>query len=140
MLWRKAGRPEASKEPTFTDISGLSEEFQGAIAWGFSEEIINGLSETVFDPLGDLTREAALKMLYYYSGGVSGLELLFTGIYDNSFEDSADISSWAKPALYWGVYNSVIQGVSETILSPKGVVTRSQMAKMLVSYMDHIEE
>lgn len=136
VLWRMAGSPESNVELPFTDVSDLIPEFQAAIRWGYEKGYINGVSETAFNPGGTLTREAGMKILHYYSGGKTGNEFMFIDVYDNAFEDSKNISSWAKMSMYWGVYNKLISGVTSTQLAPGGVATRAQIAKILVDYRD----
>ena len=135
-LWRMAGTPDASKEYPFKDIEDQIPEFKSAIAWAYANGYINGVSETAFDPNGTLTREAGMKILHYYSGGESGMELQLQAIYNAAFEDSSQISQWAKRSVHWGIYNKMIAGTSETTLSPQGTATRAQLAKILVNYLN----
>lgn len=134
VLWRMAGSPMVDKEVPFEDIDNQIDEFKSAIAWGYSEGFINGNSETTFDPEGSLTREAAMKILHFYSGGESGNEVIFTQIYDGLLEDSGMISGWAKPSVYWGIYHKIISGTSDTTISPQDTTTRAQLAKILVNF------
>lgn len=136
VLWRMAGSPKANAQAPFVDIKDQISEFQTAISWGYENGYINGVSETAFSPEGTLTREAGMKILHYYSGGKTGNEFMFIDVYDNAFEDSNAISSWAKMSIYWGVYNKLISGVTSTQLAPQGVATRAQIAKILVDYRD----
>jgi hypothetical protein len=139
VLYRIAKSPEVEVKTPFTDISSQSAEFQKAIAWAYKNNYVNGVSETKFDPNGTLTREAAMKILFFYSGGNSGMESMLTGIYDQTFTDSGSVSSWAKAPMYWGIYKGIISGTSKTTLSPKGTATRAQLAKILVNYLDKIK-
>jgi len=135
VLWRMAGAPVVDGETPFVDIQDQIPEFQSAIAWGYSNGYINGISETEFNPNGTLTREAGMKILHFYSGGERGGEQMLASIYDGTFADSKEISTWAKDSLYWGVYNQLLSGTSETTLSPQGTATRAQLAKILVNYI-----
>lgn len=136
VLWRMAGKPEVADETSFVDTQNQIPEFKSAIAWGYKQGYINGTSATTFDPDGTLTREAGMKILHYYSGGKSGNEALFTSVYDGLFEDSNTVSTWAKPSVYWGIYNKLISGTSDVTLTPQGTATRAQLAKILVNYID----
>ena len=136
VLWRMAGSPATDGKTPFADIAGQSAEFRSAIAWGYQKGYVNGVSDTAFNPTGNLTREAAMKILFLYSGGVSGMEMLFTSVYDSQYSDSGKISAWAKAPMYWGIYNCLISGTSETTLSPGTPATRAQLAKILVQYID----
>lgn len=136
VLWRMAGSPTADVvDAPFADISSQSEEFKTAIAWGYTNGYINGTSATTFEPDENLTREAAVKILHAYSGGQSGIELVFSFIYDGYFKDSNQISGWAKPSVYWGIYYKMLSGTSADTLSPQGTATRAQLAKILVNYI-----
>ena len=139
VLWRMAGSPAVDEQAPFTDIANQIDEFKSAIAWGYSNGYINGTSETTFDPDGTLTREAGTKILHYYSGGKVGNETMVYMIYDGALQDSKSISDWAKPSVYWAIYNKIISGTSETTISPKDTTTRAQLAKILVNYIDSYE-
>lgn len=136
VLWRMAGRPGGEEETPFTDIGGESAEFRGAIAWAYHMGYVNGISEDRFSPSGLLTREQAMKILFYFAGGVSGDEAELYDVYDRGYADSAAISSWAKEPMYWGVYNRIIAGVGDGRLDPQGTATRAQLAKILIVYLE----
>ncbi len=139
VLWRMAGKPAVNAATPFTDIANLREEFRQAIVWAYTMGYVGGVTETTFVPNGSLTRAAAMKILYFYNGGVSGGELMMTGIYDAGFVDSGALSSWAKAPMYWGVYNGIISGNSASQLNPRGTATRAHLAKILVNYLDKFE-
>ena len=139
VLYRMAGSPAVSGPAPFTDIAGQSQEFQNAIAWGYEKGYVNGKSADTFDPGGDVTRQEAMKILFGYAGGVSGMETAFTTTYDATFTDSGEIADWAKAAMYWGYYKAIISGTSETTLSPRSSATRAQLAAILVRYLDTVE-
>jgi len=136
VLYRMAGSPTVEAELPFTDIDNQIPEFKSAISWGYANGYINGTSDTTFDPDGTLTREAGMKILHFYSGGKIGAEIQLYGVYDGLFKDSANISSWAKKSVYWGIYYKLISGTSVDSLSPQGTATRAQLAKILVNYLN----
>jgi len=135
VIWRLAGSPEPTAAEPFTDVKD-SDYFAKAVAWAYNIGLVNGTSATEFSPNAPLTREAAMKILFLYSGGVSGMELMLTTVYDQCYQDSGKIASWAKAAMYWGVYNSIISGVSTDTIAPKGHATRAQLATILVNYIE----
>ena len=67
---------------------------------------------------------------------MTGGEFQFYAIYDGLLTDSADISSWAKSSVYWGIYNKLISGTDEMAIMPQGTATRAQLARILVSYLE----
>ena len=136
VLWRMAGTPETAAELPFKDIQNQIPEFVSAISWGYSNGYISGTSAATFEPDGTLTREAAMKILHAYSGGKVGMEMQFYAIYDGLLDDSSNISPWAKQSVYWGIYNKLISGTSESTISPQAPATRAQLAKILVNYIN----
>ena len=140
VLYRMASGSASFKAPTvtapFKDIAGQSEEFRRAITWAYAEKLVSGRSETVFDPEAPITRQEAMKVLFAYSGGQSGMEMMFTRDYDDAFTDSGSIASWAKPAVYWAYYHELISGTSSTTITPTGLASRGQLAKILVNYSE----
>ena len=136
VLYRMAGSPEVTGQTPFTDISDQIPEFRNAILWAYQNGYVNGRTEDSFDPAGKLTRQEAMKILFGYSGGESGTELMFAQIYDSSFSDSVDIADWARPAMYWAFYHTLITGTSDSTLGPLDTATRAQLAKILVNYTE----
>ena len=139
VLWNLAGHPDPTGQAPFTDIAGRNQNVQDAITWAYGAGYVNGTTETTFSPGDTLTRQAAMKILFGYAGGVSGTEQMFTAVYDATFEDSSEVSSWARPAMYWGVYHEIISGTTSTTLSPRGSITRAQMAAIMVRYTDRFD-
>lgn len=140
VLYRMAGSPSVTSDAPFTDIATQSQEFRTAIAWGYEKGYINGKGEGIFDPSGAVTRQEAMKILFGYDGGASGMESMFTATYDQHFTDSDQLAAWGKPAMYWGIFKEIITGTSETTLSPQGTATRAQLAKILTVYYDQQNE
>ena len=135
VLWRMAGTPEPAEPAPFDDVpAGLW--YSDAVAWAYGQGYVSGRSETVFDPNGSITRQEAMKILFAYSGGVSGMEVMLTGVYDADFTDSGAIAPWAKPAMYWGYYKGIINGKSAATLCPTDTATRAELAKILVIYAE----
>lgn len=144
VLWRNAGRPAASQVAPFSDVNTSADtDFAKAASWGYEKGYITGYENAdgtiSFRPNGTITRQQAMAILFRYSGASSGAELMLTGIYDGQFSDSGQIASYAKDAMYWAVYNGYINGTSATTLSPNGLATRAQLAKILVEYLEKSE-
>lgn len=139
ILWRMAGKPQPAAPAPFTDLGGCGEEFQSAIAWGYGGKLLSGTGAGTFSPDAALTRQAAMKLLFGYSGGQAGPEALLYPTYDGAFADSGQISAWAREAMYWGVYNGVLNGNGQT-LNPRGTVTRAQLSAILTRYLERGEQ
>ena len=134
VLWRAAGKPQATGTTPFTDIGKVSEEFRTAITWAYNQGYIGGRTATTFAPGAPVSRQAAMKILYAFSGGRSGTEIMFTGIYDSSFPDSGTLSAQVKEPMYWAVYHGLVSGTADGRLNGGGTASRAQLAKILTIY------
>ena len=56
----------------------------------------------------------------------------------SAYEDADAISSYARDAFVWAVANGLINGDSETTLSPQGIATRAEAAAILVRFQDFL--
>ena len=136
VLWNLAGRPATSAQSPFLDMQGQIENFQKAVAWAYAQGYVNGTSPETFSPGEPLTRQAAVKILFAYNGSRRGPEAMLTSVYDEQYADSGRISTWARNAMYWAVYQTILSGTSPTTLDPGGTVTRAQLAAIMVRYTD----
>ena len=136
VLWRSAGSPEPTALSTFADVPA-DMYYAKAVAWAKENGYVDGVSATEFNPSGILERQAAMKILYYYNGAVSGMELLLTPVYDKAFTDSGTIAAWANLPMYWAYANNIITCTGSYTLGPTGHATRAQLAKILVNYLEN---
>ena len=134
MLWRMCGKPAASKAASFADA--VASWYQDALSWAVENGYVNGLSDTRFGPNAPITRQQATAILFRLNGGQSGAELMLSGIYDQTFTDSASIASWAKDALWWAVYHELVSGVGGSRIAPEANASRAQIAAILLRYAD----
>lgn len=139
ILWRASGKPEPAAKAGFTDLDPQQQWYHKAVAWAAENEIVGGVGNNRFQPNGAVTREQIAAILHRMAGKPTGMELLLTGVYDDIFEDSSKISTWAKDAVYWSVYNVILSGVDaadvDTTLIPNQPATRAQIAVMIVRYL-----
>ena len=135
MLWRMCGQPAAAKAAAFEDTADGG-WYQDALSWAVENGYVNGLSDTRFGPSAPITRQQATAILFRLNGGQSGAELMLSGIYDQTFTDSASIASWAKDALWWAVYHELVSGVGGSRIAPEANASRAQIAAILLRYAD----
>ena len=112
-LWNLSGQPD-----------------QSAADWATKAGYLSSAPD---DPV---TRQEAMSILYAHSGAVSGMETLLTGIYNDGFRDSGEISGEGRTPLYWGYYNILIRETEPGLISPSGTVSRGDMANILIRYAD----
>ncbi len=62
-IWRYAGKPKASKEAAFTDMT-KNDEFNAAISWAAEKGITTGYSDGTFRPWSTCNRMSVVTFLY----------------------------------------------------------------------------
>ena len=77
-----------------------------------------------------------METLFACNGSVTGVEGMLMAIYDDAFDDSAEIPSGAKRAIYWGFYNVLIREPEPDRIAPSGTVSRGDMAEMMVRFLE----
>ena len=136
VLWRMAGKPGSSGETPFTDLGGVSAEFGSAIAWAYEKGYISGRSATTFAPGDKVSRQAAMKILYGFSGDTREADPLYLTAFRMRYPDAASLPAWAEGPMYWGVSKGIISGTSDGRLNGGGAATRAQLAKILSIYQE----
>ncbi len=131
VLYRMEGEPEVAASSVFTDVPE-TQYYAKAVAWAAENGIVNGATPSTFEPDEMITREQLAAILFRYAGYK---ELDLTAEADlSAYEDADTISSYAKDAFVWAVANGLINGDSETTLSPQGTATRAEAAALLVRF------
>lgn len=122
--------PDSSKtysEKKFTDIDDHWAE--NDIYSCTKAGLFTGVSDTLFDPEGTVTRAMAVTVLGRFSkDSIEFSKTAFTDV-------SAD--KYYAAYVSWGAENSVVNGISETEFAPDEPVTREQISSMLVRYMNY---
>ena len=135
VLYRLAGAPavtEAQKKACpFKDLS--AKWYQDAVVWAYDAKIVNGVSDTVFAPNAQITREQMVAMLYRYDGEKAAAGDL------SKIRDADAISKYAKSAVAWAVAGGVVTGFPDGTFQPKGNATRAQMAAIIARF-DRMEK
>ena len=106
-------------------------ETEGGATWYAKAQewvVANGVSDGE-DPMGDVTREQLVTMLWRLNGSE-----VMTG-YIGNYIDTGDISEWANQAMLWAVQNGIIEGDENMALAPKADTTRAQAATFFVRYL-----
>ncbi|MBE6944686.1 MAG: hypothetical protein E7459_01185 [Ruminococcaceae bacterium] len=126
-LYRMAGSPEVNGENNFTDLT--QDWYAAAVQWAVETGVTTGYSETIFAPNAPITREQLATMLYRYAKAC-GMDVSAQADL-SGYTDAGKISSWALTAMAWANAEGIIQGDSETTLSPRATSTRAQLAMVL---------
>ncbi len=132
ILHRLEGEPEAAESITFQDVSSEA-YYAEAVAWAAENDIVTGYSATTFGPNDVITREQLVTIVYRYA---QYKNLDVSAQADLSVYTDADtVSDYAREAFAWAVATGLVNGTTETTLSPRGTATRAQSATILIRYM-----
>lgn len=140
MLYRLEGEPDITSENLgypFADVDATA-YYSNAIYWARLHGIVSGMSDEIFAPNGDITREQLAAIMYRYAQ-YKGIDVSASADL-SSFSDAASISPWAKDVLGWANAQGLIKGMGNNELAPQGQATRAQVAAIMERYCAMIEE
>ena len=124
VLYNLAGQPDGGEEAiAFPDVS-VNDPARKAIAWAIEQGVLTGFDDGTIRPDESVTREQLAVMICRMQTG----DLREIPAALGAFTDAEDIQGYALDAVNWAVYMGLLNGDSETTLSPGGVVTRAQLA------------
>lgn len=132
LLWRLAGEPAPRGTARFADLT--QNWYRDAVAWAAENGVAYGVTDTVFNPDGAVTREQTAAFLYRYVTEVLGQRAPAGGDL-SAFPDAAQVSAYAKTELAWANATGLIVGVRSgnvDYLQPRGTATRAQVASILM--------
>lgn len=129
MIHRLEKEAKASKKATFKDVDEKA-YYADAVNWAYENKIIMGYSEETFGAEDSITREQVALILYRYAKYLD--EKIETKDVELKFEDSKEISDYAKEAINWAVESKIMLGRSEKVLAPKGIATRAEASVLLI--------
>lgn len=90
--------------------------------------IMNGTGNRMFEPDISLTRASVVKMLACLLGADVEVKKV-------SFEDVPE-TAWHNPYIAWGFENGVVKGYSDTVFAPDQIITREEIAAMIVRFFN----
>jgi len=133
VLWRMDGSPAPAGKAPFTDLKQAW--YKDAVAWAYENQIVNGITNTTFDPTGSVTREQLAAIFYRYAQykDIDVSEKADIGTYS----DAKKVAKYARDAFAWAVEANIITGTEKggaVLLDPRGNATRAQIAVILQRY------
>ena len=129
ILYRLSGSPDMPESDwgyAYEDVDA-SAWYATAVYWARMNGVADGVSDTQFDPDGNITREQLVTMLYRYAGASAIGGAL-------SFYDAASVSSWAVEAVSWASAEGIVSGREGNLFDPQGGATRAECAAILMRY------
>ncbi|MGA4519520.1 S-layer homology domain-containing protein [Solibacillus silvestris] len=119
----------AKNKAPFNDISHYAQQTQNGIAAAYEAGLIKENNGN-FNPQGNITRSQLALILMRLSTVQAGQQYEPAKL--APFQDIANYDREAQLAITFLYDTGVVQGTSATTFSPKGNVTRAQIAKILV--------
>ncbi len=131
ILYRLSNSPASSNTSSFQDVPA-NEYYAPAVTWASNNGIVNGRNSTTFAPNDAITRQELAAILYRYTSfrGLTNNKLANLG----GYTDQGQVDSYAVTPMQWCVGNGIINGTSNTTLTPRGTAQRYQAAIMLMRY------
>ena len=124
-----------TNEKDFTDISNKSQEMQDAIRYLASRGIINGRTETTFDPDGSITRAEIANLLVRALGKLdAAAEATFSDVTNSNWYYAAAASS-QRHGLIKGYDDNTFRGTTE-INKVQIVAVSSRVLKTEMGYRE----
>ena len=114
----------------FTDVVESAWYYPG-VKFMYEAGLMNGVSDTEFNPMGKVTRAMMVTVLWRAEGCPEAeTACTFTDV-------PAD--TWYSEAVAWAQSEGVVNGVSEELFAPDKFVTREQIATILWRACDQAE-
>ena len=133
VLYRLDGEPAFMNDLVFDDVPEGS-YYEKAVVWAQGKGIVSGISDTVFAPDSEMTREqiAAIIQRYAKYRGVDTDKL-------NDEEESPlpvdmdSVSGWAKEGVAYCFADGILHGDENFNFNPKSEAKRSEVAVILAN-------
>ena len=131
VLYRLAGEPAVSSAASrYFDVP-TGAWYGKAVAWANANGITTGYTDGSFRPDRGVTRQEFATFLYRYAGspsvGVSPLR---------QYADVWDVGDFAYTPMSWAVSTGLLKGNNYSLLIPKDLITRAQVATLLQRYVE----
>lgn len=139
ILYRLEGEPVVDDAMDFSDVAGDA-WYTDAVRWAAGEGIVGGYGGGLFGSDDPVTREQLAAILYRYAV-YKGYDVSI-GEDTNllSYDDFEDLSEYAIPAMQWACGAGIVNGTSESTLTPQGEAERAQVAAMLMRFCEQYVE
>lgn len=125
-----------AEEAEFADVEEGS-WYSTAVAWACRNGLTTGVTDTIYAPDADMTREQLAVMLYRYADALHMTETREQETLE-SYSDGGDVSSWAEEAMTWAVSAGLLKG-TDGMLRPSDGCTRAELAVLILRFAELIE-
>ena len=137
ILWRQDGAPEAIYDGELNDVPDTM-YYAPAVKWAATNGIMGGYGNGKFGPDDPITREQMAAILWRYAQ-YKGYDISVTEDSISDFNDVSAISDYAAPAMQWVCSEGIMFGKPGKILDPTGTAKRSEIATMLMRFLENVK-
>lgn len=134
VLHRLEGTPRMGTVE-FRDVAP-DEYYAGAVAWARENKIVNGVTETTFEPNTKITREQMAAIVYRYAR-YKGRSIYAPEV--SNYTDGDSISDYAKEAVNWLSYHKILLGNADGTFAPLKNSTRAEMAAVFQRIAENLK-
>ena len=128
VLWRMQDSPAAENQNPFGDVPD-NVYYTDAVKWAAENGLVNGMSNNLFNPEAEITRQDIAVILLRYLDYINA-DYVITEEY-RIFADEAEIADYAKNAVQVMNKLGIINGKGNNMIDPQGKATRAEVAAML---------
>lgn len=129
ILYRLDGEPDTFSSSSIPDVAASNPDY-AALMWAANQHILTSFEDGMFRPNASITREELAVAFYRLWAEIPDSEPAPSKLY--AFQDWKNIHIQAWEAVDWAVSSGLLQGISNTALAPSGIVTRAQLASMIL--------
>jgi hypothetical protein len=137
ILVRGLGLKLETGETAFPDVKA-TDWYHDAIQTAYAYHFISGFEDGSFHPTDKVTREQAMAMIAK-AMTLTGLKTNFLDQETNAalapFQDTADVSHWARNSIAACLQSGIVSGRTDTELAPKAFMTRAEVAVMIQKFL-----
>lgn len=119
---------EVIPPPPFADVDSTDEE-QAAITYVYDKGLMNGTSDTTFEPETETSRAMLITILHRLDGQPA----------PENRPDFADVPAgdWYSDAVGWAVEKGIIVGFEDNTFRPEELLTKEHLTTILYRYADY---
>jgi len=128
---------KAVSDTGFADVDP-GQYYAPYVAWAKEAGVVNGTGEDTFSPEAPITRQELAVIMYRYAQQMDKPVLEETAA-AQSFNDSAQISSWAKDAVNALCGAKIILGRDGSCFAPVDNASRAEVCTMLARFIKLVE-
>ncbi len=134
-LYRNEGEPATNKSIPFEDVD-ISAYYANAVSWAKQNGIVNGVTETSFNPDAKIKREQIAAIMHRYAQYKGYDVSVGENTNLSSYADFDTISEYAVSSMQYAVGSGLMKGKSETTLNPGDNATRAEIAAVLQRFIE----